>query len=161
MTGLPSAVQLVSLSVGMMLPSPHLGTEPAPAPALTARDKPDHTSAAASLTAPPSTPLPPPQEVSIHKTVIPPRTLSPPLPPTLCRAPGPPCPPASLPGHPREGQSASLLGGKFILLDELEGSSLHRCLDINSQEELVCKVSYLLQYPQYLQCNIHNPRKVP
>jgi len=124
----------------MMLPSPHLGTEPAPAPALTARDKPDHTSAAASLTAPPSTPLPPPQEVSIHKTVIPPRTLSPPLPPTLCRAPGPPCPPASLPGHPREGQSASLLGGKFILLDELEGSSLHRCLDINSQEELVCKV---------------------
>merc|ERR1719412_2742581 len=123
-----------------MLPSPPLGPAAAPRPALTARDKPDHTSAAASLAAPPSTPLPPPQEVSIHKTVIPPRTLSPPLPPTLCRAPGPPCPPASLPGHPREGQSASLLGGKFILLDELEGSSLHRCLDINSQEELVCKV---------------------
>ena len=78
------------------------------------------------------------QEVSIHKTVIPPRTLSPPLCPSLCRAQGPP---SSLPGHPREGQSASLLGGKYVLLDELEGSSLHRCLDINSQEELVCKVS--------------------
>jgi len=77
------------------------------------------------------------QEVSIHKTVIPPRTLSPPLCPSLCRAQGPP---SSLPGHPREGQSASLLGGKYVLLDELEGSSLHRCLDINSQEELVCKV---------------------
>lgn len=81
-------------------------------------------------------------EVSIHKTaVVPsgavPRTLSPPCPsllPGLCRAPPPSC------GHPREGQSASLLGGKYLLLDELEGSSLHRCLDINTQEELVCKV---------------------
>lgn len=78
-------------------------------------------------------------EVSIHKTVIPPpRTLSPPCPPTLlpglCRAPPTSC------GHPREGQSASLLGGKYLLLDELEGSSLHRCLDITSHQELVCKV---------------------
>ena len=88
----------------------------------------------------PNMPVPQPlQEVSIHKTVIPPRTLSPPLCPSLCRAQGPP---SSLPGHPREGQSASLLGGKYVLLDELEGSSLHRCLDINSQEELVCKVRY-------------------
>ena len=87
----------------------------------------------------PSIPPPQPlQEVSIHKTVIPPRTLSPPLCPSLCRAP----PPSSLPGPPREGQSASLLGGKYVLLDELEGSSLHRCLDINSQEELVCKVRH-------------------
>ena len=82
------------------------------------------------------------QEVSIHKTVIPPRTLSPPLCPSLCRpsasAQGPP---SSLLGHPREGQSASLLGGKYILLDELEGSTLHRCLDITSHEELLCKVS--------------------
>merc|ERR1719470_402191 len=69
----------------------------------------------------PNMPVPQPlQEVSIHKTVIPPRTLSPPLCPSLCRAP-----PSSLPGHPREGQSASLLGGKYVLLDELEGSSFH------------------------------------
>lgn len=80
------------------------------------------------------------QEVSIHKTVIPPRTLSPPLCPSLCRPSSAAGPPASLLGHPREGQSASLLGGKYILLDELEGSTLHRCLDISSQEELVCKV---------------------
>jgi len=79
-------------------------------------------------------------EVSIHKTVIPPRTLSPPLCPSLCRTATAQGPPSSLLGHPREGQSASLLGGKYILLDELEGSTLHRCLDINSHEELVCKV---------------------
>ena len=79
-------------------------------------------------------------EVSIHKTVIPPRTLSPPLCPSLCRPATAQGPPSSLLGHPREGQSASLLGGKYILLDELEGSTLHRCLDINSHEELVCKV---------------------
>ena len=82
------------------------------------------------------------QEVSIHKTVIPPRTLSPPLcPPSLCRPSSASPSQPSLLTHPREGQSASLLGGKYILLDELEGSTLHRCLDISSQEELVCKVS--------------------
>lgn len=81
------------------------------------------------------------QEVSIHKTVIPPRTLSPPLcPPSLCRPSSASPSQPSLLTHPREGQSASLLGGKYILLDELEGSTLHRCLDISSQEELVCKV---------------------
>ena len=80
-------------------------------------------------------------EVSIHKTVIPPPRLSPPLcPVTLCRPP--PVSPGL--GHPREGQTASLLGSKYILLDELEGSTLHRCLDINSQEELVCKVSVII-----------------
>ena len=80
-------------------------------------------------------------EVSIHKTVIPPPRLSPPLcPVTLCRPP--PVSPGL--GHPREGQTASLLGGKYILLDELEGSTLHRCLDINSHEELVCKVSVIM-----------------
>ena len=78
-------------------------------------------------------------EVSIHATVIPPLRLSPPLcPVSLCR------PVSTGLGHPREGQSASLLGGKFILLDELEGSTLHRCLDITSSEELVCKVSEIL-----------------
>lgn len=83
-------------------------------------------------------------EVSIHKTVIAPSPAPLSLPlgycPTLCRAGPGGVAPSSLPGHPREGQSASLLGGKYLLLDELEGSSLHRCLDINSQEELVCKV---------------------
>jgi len=84
-------------------------------------------------------------EVSIHKTVINPNPVSLTLPLGYCQTQ---CPrgvlggvaPSSLPGHPREGQSASLLGGKYLLLDELEGSSLHRCLDIKSQEELVCKV---------------------
>jgi len=83
-------------------------------------------------------------EVSINKTVIPAIPVPLPLPlgycPTLCRGGPRGVAPSSLPGHPREGQSASLLGGKYLLLDELEGSSLHRCLDITTHEELVCKV---------------------
>jgi len=43
-------------------------------------------------------------------------------------------------GHPREGQAASLLGNKYLLLEELEGSSLHRCLHIRTRQEFVCKV---------------------
>ena len=89
-------------------------------------------------------------EVSIHKTVIPPRTLSPPLCQPLPRQATAQGPPTSLLAHPREGQSASLLGGKYILLDELEGSTLHRCLDITSHEELVCKVRYRVQLVHFL-----------
>jgi hypothetical protein len=44
-------------------------------------------------------------------------------------------------GHPREGQAASLLGNKYLLMEELEGSSLHRCLHIHTRQEFVCKVS--------------------
>ncbi len=45
-----------------------------------------------------------------------------------------------LTGHPREGQAASLLGGKYLLLEEIEGASLHRCLHIQSNQEFICKV---------------------
>jgi len=109
---------------------------------MTSRVKPLEAAPAVTMATPGQAPLAPLAtqsltEVSIHKTVIPPPRLSPPLcPVTLCRPP--PVSPGL--GHPREGQTASLLGGKYILLDELEGSTLHRCLDINSHEELVCKV---------------------
>lgn len=78
-------------------------------------------------------------EVSIHKTAVAPHPASagatpPCLPLGYCPAPRP------APGHPREGQQATLLGGKYLLLEALEGSSLHRCLHIPTQEELVCKV---------------------
>eukprot|EP00088_Acartia_fossae_P016254 TRINITY_DN19098_c0_g1_i1.p1 TRINITY_DN19098_c0_g1~~TRINITY_DN19098_c0_g1_i1.p1 ORF type:complete len:592 (-),score=137.63 TRINITY_DN19098_c0_g1_i1:82-1857(-) len=46
-------------------------------------------------------------------------------------------------GHPREGQAASLLGGKYLLLEEIEGASLHRCLHIESNMEYICKVKPL------------------
>ena len=113
---------------------------------MTSRVKPLEAAPAVTMATPGQAPLAPLAtqsltEVSIHKTVIPPPRLSPPLcPVTLCRPP--PVSPGL--GHPREGQTASLLGGKYILLDELEGSTLHRCLDINSHEELVCKVSVIM-----------------
>lgn len=86
-----------------------------------------------------------------HKSpvLLPPplRTLSPPH-PSLVRGESagggvfdsPPSPPLVVGGHPREGQAASLLANKYLLLEELEGSSLHRCLHIPTRQEFVCKV---------------------
>ena len=91
----------------------------------------------------PVAPAATPPEVSIHKTVAPHPASAGASPPCL---PLGYCPAlrgtASFPGagHPREGQQASLLGDKYLLLEALEGSSLHRCLHIQTQEELVCKV---------------------
>ena len=112
----------------------------------------------------PVAPAATPPEVSIHKTVAPHPASAGASPPCL---PLGYCPAlrgtASFPGagHPREGQQASLLGDKYLLLEALEGSSLHRCLHIQTQEELVCKVtspSYLIPpsqlvafpFPSYL-----------
>ena len=86
---------------------------------------------------------------SLHKSPQPLRTLSPPLPSASHReggssggggvfADGSPLVVGG--GHPREGQAASLLGNKYLLLEELEGSSLHRCLHIRTRQEFVCKV---------------------
>ena len=36
--------------------------------------------------------------------------------------------------------SLNILGGKFLLLDQLEGSHLQRCIDVNTKQEFVCKV---------------------
>lgn len=35
---------------------------------------------------------------------------------------------------------ATVVADKYLLLDQVEGSSLYRCMDVNTQEELVCKV---------------------
>ena len=97
----------------------------------------------------PVAPAATPPEVSIHKTVAPHPASAGASPPCL---PLGYCPAlrgtASFPGagHPREGQQASLLGDKYLLLEALEGSSLHRCLHIQTQEELVCKVITFLSY---------------
>lgn len=35
---------------------------------------------------------------------------------------------------------AALVAEKYLLLDQVEGSSLYRCLNVHTQQELVCKV---------------------
>ena len=37
-------------------------------------------------------------------------------------------------------RACHVIANKYVLLDNVEGSSLCRCLDIKTQEELVCKV---------------------
>lgn len=36
----------------------------------------------------------------------------------------------------------SIIADKYQLFEQVEGSSLYRCVDINTKEELVCKVSF-------------------
>ena len=40
--------------------------------------------------------------------------------------------------------SLNILGGRYLLLDQLEGSHLQRCIDVNTKQEFVCKVRKLL-----------------
>jgi len=42
--------------------------------------------------------------------------------------------------------SLNILGGKFLLLDQLEGSHLQRCIDVNTKQEFVCKVRIIFIY---------------
>lgn len=39
--------------------------------------------------------------------------------------------------------SAALLADRYLLLDLVDGSSLYRCIDVRSHDELVCKVKCL------------------
>ncbi|CAG2062081.1 unnamed protein product, partial [Timema podura] len=36
--------------------------------------------------------------------------------------------------------SAYVVGNKYLMLEQVEGSTLYRCININSQEQYVCKV---------------------
>jgi tribbles-like protein len=36
--------------------------------------------------------------------------------------------------------SASLVGNKYLMLEVVEGSTLRRCVNVHTKEELVCKV---------------------
>lgn len=38
---------------------------------------------------------------------------------------------------------ATIVAEKYLMLDQVEGSSLYRCVDVNTHEELVCKVSHM------------------
>ena len=48
------------------------------------------------------------------------------------------------PGHKEHG--FNLVGRKYLLLDQLEGSHLQRCIDVQTQMEYVCKVRPPLLY---------------
>lgn len=45
---------------------------------------------------------------------------------------------------------ATIVADKYLLLDQVEGSSLYRCMDVNTQEELVCKVRKIT----WLECDL-------
>lgn len=45
--------------------------------------------------------------------------------------------PAVPPGSTEHG--LNILGGRYLLLDQLEGSHLQRCIDVHTQQEFVCK----------------------
>lgn len=40
------------------------------------------------------------------------------------------------------GFQFAIIADKYQLFEQVEGSSLYRCVDINTKEELVCKVSF-------------------
>ncbi|KAJ8865683.1 hypothetical protein PR048_033203 [Dryococelus australis] len=49
----------------------------------------------------------------------------------------------SSPVPPTEGQpvASSLVGNKYLILEPVEGSTLHRCINVHTQREYVCKAS--------------------
>lgn len=70
------------------------------------------------------------------------RAQSPVLTDRLTAAPSPSSPPAPpSPAPPQHQFQAALVAEKYLLLEQVEGSSLCRCVDVRTQEEYVCKVS--------------------
>lgn len=71
------------------------------------------------------------------------RAQSPGLAERLAAAPAspssPPAPPS--PAPQQNHFQAALVAEKYLLLEQVEGSSLCRCVDVRTQEEYVCKVS--------------------
>lgn len=71
------------------------------------------------------------------------RPQSPPLADRLTAGPSPSTSP--VPCSPQNHQfQAALVAEKYLLLEQVEGSSLCRCVDVRTQEEYVCKVSTFL-----------------
>lgn len=54
-------------------------------------------------------------------------------------SPSSPAPPS--PAPPQHHFQAALVAEKYLLLEQVEGSSLCRCVDVRTHEEYVCKVS--------------------
>lgn len=69
------------------------------------------------------------------------RSQSPGLAERLTASPSSPSAPPS-PQPPQHQFQAALVAEKYLLLEQVEGSSLCRCVDVRTQEEYVCKVSF-------------------
>jgi len=54
-------------------------------------------------------------------------------------SPAPLGPPGDCP-HTRRPLAASLVADRYLILEQLEGSSLYSCVNVHTQEDLVCKV---------------------
>ncbi|KAH6937069.1 hypothetical protein HPB50_025476 [Hyalomma asiaticum] len=54
----------------------------------------------------------------------------------------------------REPCSASLVGGRYILLDQLEGSAMYRSINVQTQEEFSCKVIPIDRWQQALAAHL-------
>lgn len=75
-------------------------------------------------------------------------SLPPPPPvPSICRMLTPRTDPTGC-----EENGITLLGKKYILLDQLEGSNLRRCIHVETDEQFVCKVT--IQHHFLAFCNI-------
>lgn len=57
--------------------------------------------------------------------------------PSICRVLTPRTDPTGC-----EENGITLLGNKYILLDQLEGSNLRRCIHVETHEQFVCKVTF-------------------
>lgn len=69
------------------------------------------------------------------------RAQSPSLVERLSAAPSPSSPAPTSPAPLQHQFQAALVAEKYLLLEQVEGSSLCRCVDVRTQEEYVCKVS--------------------
>lgn len=56
--------------------------------------------------------------------------------------------------------SAHLLQGRYLMMNLIEGSTFYKCIDIDTKEHLVCKVSslyYIMNVTYYTSFDISNP----
>lgn len=65
-------------------------------------------------------------------------------------ASSPASPAPASPAPPQHQFQAALVAEKYLLLEQVEGSSLCRCVDVRTQEEYVCKVSVAVLNPLFM-----------
>lgn len=67
--------------------------------------------------------------------------------------------PASLPTLP-QFPPASLVGDKYLMLEQVEGTTLCRCINVHTHEEFVCKVSSSVLISLQRVLILHKPIRV-
>lgn len=84
------------------------------------------------------------------------RAQSPTLVDRLTAAPSPSSPAPTSPAPLQHQFQAALVAEKYLLLEQVEGSSLCRCVDVRTQEEYVCKVSFYTPHSSVLNLIVHS-----